>query len=325
MSEHFYRMRTIFAVHETEKAMEVLSGGKRLVHYTPAANAVNILRSGQIWLRNVRLMNDLLEVHHGFNLLQAVTNPSAGTPIEQSIVNLTIAVNTIFPGLAEEATQIFSSHNHNLRHQSFVACLSVHDPVEDRYGRLSMWRSYSANQVGVAIVINPQPLQQFVTNFGVVTSPVYYLREQQVQAMVTQLANNIRSAADYIRTVPRDEVKGWYFHLLRTIATCSKHPGFQEEQEWRILHTRFMDDRAPLLEEVETIGGIPQVVMKLPLRDHPDKNVFGISLPNLIEKVIVGPCQFPWVICDALLLEMNRAGIPDAINKIVVSEIPLRT
>jgi hypothetical protein len=45
------------------------SGQTMLVHYTSAENALNIIRSEQFWLRNVRCMNDYSEVQHGIGLL----------------------------------------------------------------------------------------------------------------------------------------------------------------------------------------------------------------------------------------------------------------
>lgn len=325
MSEHFFRMRQIFAGADTHRSTGFYLNGKKLVHYTTAANAVNILRSEEMWLRNVRAMNDLQEVHHGFGLLEAALAPPADSTLEKGLVALNHAIDEIFPGLSQEATSLFNSYGYNLRHQTFVACLSEHDPIEDEFGRLSMWRSYTANQVGVAIVINPQPFQQLVSKFGVTASPVQYLKQGPLKERVLSVAANVRGAGDYLRCVQREEARAWYFYLLRSIATCSKHPGFKEEQEWRIMHTRGIDETFPLKEAVETLGSLPQVVMKLPLKDYPENGVFGLTLPSLIEKVIVGPCQYPWVVCDALLLEMQKVNIPSPQSKIVVSEIPLRT
>ncbi|WP_069059783.1 DUF2971 domain-containing protein [Sinorhizobium sp. RAC02] len=113
--------------------------------------------------------------------------------------------------------------------------------------------------------------------------------------------------------------------LLRAIAMCSKHPGFLEEKEWRIMHTQGLDDPGALKLEVECIAGIPQPIFKIPLQDHEESGMKGIGVPDLLERVIIGPTQFSIPVWDALVLELERAGVKDANEKVLYSNIPLRT
>ena len=45
-------------------------GGARFVHYTSAENALKIIQSKRLWLRNTLCMSDFREVQHGFDILQ---------------------------------------------------------------------------------------------------------------------------------------------------------------------------------------------------------------------------------------------------------------
>jgi len=50
----------------------------------------------------------------------------------------------------------------------------------------------------------------------------------------------------------------------------------------------------------------------------------GLALPDLLNRIIIGPCEFPQVILTAFHRLLDDAGVPDPGKKIVVSDIPLR-
>ncbi|HKG82894.1 MAG TPA: hypothetical protein VKB16_07020, partial [Beijerinckiaceae bacterium] len=50
----------------------------------------------------------------------------------------------------------------------------------------------------------------------------------------------------------------------------------------------------------------------------------AFSLPNLIDRVIVGPTQHPVPIFTALVDQLRAAEVPEPERKVFVSEIPLR-
>ena len=48
--------------------------------------------------------------------------------------------------------------------------------------------------------------------------------------------------------------------------------------------------------------------------------------PNeLVNRVIIGPSRFPYVLADAFVALLEAAGVTDAGDKVFVSDIPLRT
>jgi len=320
-----FLLRDIFAPHEGRRRDALIIEGKKLIHYTSAANAISIIGKGRVWMRNVRCMNDFMEVDHGIQLMQRSIRPPVDTEAEKGLRAAMTALNSIFPDLAEEAVKLFDDWNFQLRNKTYVTCLSEQDPSEEAFGRLSMWRSYTADQVGVALVINPMPLYSLAQTFGAFSSPVHYFGENEVGAMFQEVAEKITLQKDFLVSKGRDEIRGYFFMLLRATAMCTKHPAFIEEKEWRIMHTEALDDRGVLELEVETIGGIPQPVYKIPLEDDPASGMTGISIPHLLERVIIGPTQFPIAVWDAFTIALEQAGFKDAHSKVSYSDIPLRT
>ena len=75
---------------------------------------------------------------------------------------------------------------------------------------------------------------------------------------------------------------------------------------------------------IQSINGTPQSICKIPLKDVPDEDLLGLNLPELIDRVIIGPAKYPLGIYDALFSVLTDAGVQDAANKVIVSDLPLR-
>ncbi len=187
-----------------------------------------------------------------------------------------------------------------------------------------MWRAYTGNYAGVALVLNPEPFTQMIQDPSFFSVPVSYATEQELKQKLLRTAAGIEEHHEFILTQPRDLIEWYFSSLLRKIATASKHQGFREEEEWRVMHTRFVDPSDGLRYETGTIRGIPQIITKLSLhRDGPFASK-GMTIPNLLRQVIIGPTNYPFVVAEAIETAMITAGIPDAQSKIKISQIPLR-
>lgn len=320
-----FQLHSIFAPHENERRNDLIHRGRRLIHYTSAVAAISIIRNGNVWMRNVRCMNDFMEVEHGFQLMQRSFELPVDSESEKGLRATIAELDSIFPELGQECIDWFNGWLPYLRNNTYVTCLSEHDQSEWQYGRLSMWRAYTANQVGVGLVINPLPLYGLADAFGAYSSPVYYFGDGELRDTFLKVAANIRENRALIEGQGREEIKGYFCLLLRAIAMCTKHPGFVEEKEWRIMHTEKLDERGALEQDVEFVNGVPQPVFKIPLRDHDESGMKGISIPDFLEGVIVGPTQYPAVVADAFILELAKVGVADPETKVHYSAIPLRT
>jgi hypothetical protein len=262
-------------------------------------------------------MNDYMEVEYGFECLHAAWGRSEpGNPVYR-------AIESCFPGLYQEVSDYFNAWLPEIRGNTYITCVSEHSPDEDPTGRLSMWRAYGG-EAGVALVLNGAVMFSETDVLHAYSSPVAYLGRDEFATDFQEVARNIEGEASYIRTLDRKAVKNLLFNMLRFAVLCTKHPGFKEEREWRVVASPAMHPSEFLLPSVEVVRGTPQTVLKIDLKNHPGQGLFGLALPELLDRIIIGPCEFPQVIFEAFRRLLNDAEVPEPSAKIFVSDIPLR-
>ena len=233
------------------------------------------------------------------------------------------ALDACFPGLADELRDFFNAWLPGIRQETYLICISEHLPEEDQHGRLSMWRGYGGD-TGVAIVLNGDVMLRESHAVGAYSSPVAYLTPAAFAAEFQKIAENIATEAEYVKTLDREIVRNYAFNMLRFAVLCTKHPGFHEEREWRVVACPAMHPSQLLVLHVKVVRGIPQTVLKLNLEDHPDDGVVGLALPQLLNRIIIGPCEFPVLALKAFRQLISAAGVAAAEDKVIVSDIPLR-
>ena len=210
-----------------------------------------------------------------------------------------------------------------IRQDTYITCMSEHLAAEDHHGRLSMWRAYGG-KTGVALVLNGAVMFSKSNALNVFSSPVAYLNPQAFAAYLEKIAMNMEIEVDYIKNLGQEAVKQIVFNMLRFAVLCTKHPGFHEEREWRVVASPKMHPTDHAALGVEVIRGTPQAVLKLDLQNHPDKGLVGLAIPELLDRIIIGPCEFPQVISSAFQKLLAETGVPEPEKKIIVSDIPLR-
>lgn len=302
-----------YAARSTDRVQAM---GGRFVYYTSAATAMQILRGREIWMRNTMVMNDFSEVEHGLNCVITAYRSSAGA-------SLKALLDQHYAGLSAELEELFNAWIPGFRKDTFVLCLSEHPPAEDLYGRLSMWRAYGGD-AGVALVLNGDVLFRPSDALAAYSSPVAYLDEQATQQELDTVVAGIAKNPSLLTQLGRDGTKMAIFHMLRFAAVCTKHPAFAEEREWRVVASPALQSSPLLPVQIETVGGIPQKVLKVKLEDHPEKGLLGLAPSALIDRVLIGPCEHADVIFQALWHALEAAGVADPATRIIRTGIPLR-
>lgn len=316
MDEGARRRFSIFSPYATSRAERITRDNGRFVYYTTADTAVSIISTAQVWMRRTAVMNDYLEVEHGITEVCAAYASAAGKQFKSE-------VDKIFPNLMTEIENNFNSWSPTLRDQTFITCVSEHDSSEDRTGRLSMWRAYGGT-CGVAIVFKSDAFFRETNELGAWSSPVAYFRRTEVELEFNCISTAVAVNADFLRQQGRDAVRQSIFNMFMFAALCTKHPGFLEEREWRIVACPRIFGLGLLREDVHSVRGVPQRVLKLPLKDEPTLGVTGLSIPTLLDRVIIGPCEHPQVIREALCIQLRAAGVADPEAVVLASDIPLR-
>lgn len=132
---------------------------------------------------------------------------------------------------------------------------------------------------------------------------------------------------ELLRNTDPEQVFLWIYTAFRVFALCTKHPGFREEKEWRVFHSPLHEPKKTdwLRRENEVVGGVPQEIVKIKLKDDVDRGVKNLAPDGLLERLIIGPCQFPDATFHALSFALQEAGVTNPNERIVRSDIPLRT
>lgn len=308
--------KDVFLPYASKEAARVQSSGCRFAYYTSASTAVQILRGREIWMRNTMVMNDFSEVEHGLSCVLKAYESLAGATLVR-------VLEREYQGISAEIEQAFNAWTPGFRKDTFVTCLSEHPADEDRHGRLSMWRAYGG-AAGVALVLNGDVLFRPNSALAAYAHPVSYLDEDALAENLAAAANNLAQNSDLLQQLGRENTKWAIFHMLRFAAICTKHPAFAEEREWRVVASPALESSPLLPVHLETVGHVPQKVLKIRLADHPDKNLVGLEPQLLIERVLIGPCEHSDVIGQALWQALEEAGVPNPEQKIVHTGIPLR-
>ena len=306
---------SIFFPHIHGRQKYAKLNNMRLVHYTSAEAAVNVLRTQKFWMRDSSCMNDYMEITHGLDSLTNAWKDAA---------SFRDALNSIFPNIFEGIEELFNDWIPHFERDTYISCFSEHLNAEDNLGRLSMWRSYGKS-TAVAVVMNNQAFFNETEEFsGLYVSPVDYCDGDALSSRLEIIAKNISDNANYLKTLGRDHIIGTISQFLKFTMICTKHVGFKEEREWRVLYCPKLESTTNVTCDVEVIDGIPQKVYKIPLIDKSKKGLVGFEIPKLIERIIIGPSRDPETIQKAFVDLLGGIDIPNPESKVFISEIPLR-
>lgn len=315
-SEEELKHFQIFFGYAFAKNVEMRQKGRRFVHYCSAETALSILQHRQMWMRRATVMNDFREIEHGSECLVKAWKSDQGA-------RLRAIVEAVFPGVMQEFVSLFDGWFPTFKGDTYLSCISEHRDEEDGIGRLSMWRAYGGAK-GVAIVLNPNVFLTPSDALKAYTSPVAYLTIPQFLEEFRLLVDRIEANVDFIKQQGAEAVKSGLFGAFRNAVLCTKHPGFREELEWRIVYQPTLERSERINQTVKCVEGLPQLVCEIPLEDVPGEGLVGVAPKSLVNRIIIGPCQHPSTIREAFIFALANAGFEDPESKIVISDIPLR-
>ena len=301
-------------INREKKAIEDQT---RFVQYTNATAAMNIITGDQIWLRNVKCMNDFMEAKHSFNCLFDAYGSDEGKALRGTL-------DSIFPEITTQLEKGFDRWIEALQNETYIACVSEHgNGYEDKYGRLSMWRAYGGEQP-IALVFKGYSLQSDNSIFNAHTCPVLYQDNVKLKYEFHCLSERIANNSDFIKNLDSEKTLSYLLDTFITYAFCLKHPGFQEEREWRLVYNPLLRPSKYMLSDIECINGVPQKVYKISLMDFPDENYYNGKLVDTLERIIIGPGEHQEIQRQAFIQLLADKGFEIPENIVSTSGIPLR-
>lgn len=317
MSETHLKALSIFYPEEFNIVEQIGQKKFRFVQYTSANAAMSIIQNKEVWLRNVQCMNDYREVEHGINCLVSTFKNEEGKKFQS-------VMEELFPGVIDRFTKLFDSWLPALRTSTYLTCVSEHENYEDIYGRLSMWRAYGGKQP-VAIVMNTTAFGSESDALSAYTYPVLYQDLEQFNLEFERLTSRITIEKEFVKSMGEQDVTNYLFDVFKSYALCVKHPGFKEEREWRVVYNPLLRPSDRITSSIEVIDGVPQKVHKIPLVNIPEENLIGMNIPELIDRIIIGPSDHQYIIASTFIGLLEEAGCENAAKKVSYSGIPLRT
>ncbi len=105
---------------------------------------------------------------------------------------------------------------------------------------------------------------------------------------------------------------------------CLKHEGFHEEREWRAIYTPKRWSSPMMESSTEVVAAVPQIIYKVPLDGSASPLIADLDFTQVFDRLIVGPTPYPWPIYGAFVEALKAAGVPNADERVFVSNIPIR-
>lgn len=287
----------------------------RFVYYTTADTAYRVLSNSEVWMRNTQVMNDFQEVEYGLNCTKSA--------MREHRERFEAAVDGAWAAMAKQVIDRFEAWIPGFRYATYITCVSEHDDSEDDHGRLSMWRAYGGEN-GVALVLNPHVFFTETDALAAYTYPVAYRTAQQFVSDFENWVAGLETNRDLLKSIGYNRCFALLFEALKIGVICTKHPGFAEEREWRIVYSPAQERSSVLKECIEVVRGVPQTVVKIPLVEKPDQGLTGIGVPQLLSRLIIGPTEHADVMYRMFWTVLEKAGVTNAPSVMQVSDIPLR-
>lgn len=291
-----------------------------LAHYTSLDVLESIISTNEIWFSNPLCMNDLEEVRFGI-----INGANAVRQNEQ----LQAALNNDArrSRFNEEVGRRFQEFERDHLFDTYVFCFSEHDP-ENSDGMLSMWRGYGGNGKGVAIVFDTANIRLTTDRKALVVSRVQYGTTGQRLAWLKSICD--RSAQIlYLNDIADndlDVVANMVFERIKLFALFTKHDGFKEEREWRVVYRREVDTEKlydKFFGYALCRGGV-EPKLKFKLEHIPGITSEDLSLERIIFAILLGPTASSALARTSVCRMIELKGRPEIAKRVCTTTIPLR-
>jgi hypothetical protein len=269
-----------------------------LYHYTAADGLLGMLQSHQIWATNVRFMNDRSELDYGINLVYRVFEE------DEFVGKLPLKDKPAFTKIKKNIRVMLDDAEKKTTHFAICFC--------EKENLLSQWRGYGESGSGFALGFQTERLNEFVAEPRPNLKP-----EQMLPVILRRVIYDEYAQKDFVRSCIRAIVKSIQFdrsvktaaqtewlqtapgivvnRLLYECLVCFKHPGFYEEEEWRLIQQGRVGDQDVTRVDFRTRSGRIVSYTPLAFRSAADAQPRHGRDPNILPIVAItyGPTLDP--------------------------------
>ena len=253
-----------------------------LAHYTSILTLERIAQTGEIWFSNPLYMNDVDELRYGMNL---------GLHAVRSHTGLREACPPAhYNALLDAFDALFTAFDSESAFDVYVFSCSHHDDAIGDDGLLSMWRGYGGDGNGVAIVFDLQPL--LAADSPLLVHQVRYLSYEESEAWMERklqgFADALRHAGGPVGGM--EAAAASLFERIKLFALFTKHRGFHEEREWRLVYLRERDRQGLFTQQLHYAIGPRGIEPRLRFTPNAlGAAHLGSSLQQMVRRIILGP------------------------------------
>ena len=287
-----------------------------LFHYTGAPGVRGILNTDRIWASGAQHMNDWMEVVYGYNIMMTTLREVVGSS------SLPQHAQTIFA----EVLRVMEQPDSPFVDAYFAAFC-------EKGNLLSQWRAYAGTQ-GFALEMDPLVINGELTL--TTKALARNLRLAKVEYDPVKQKKGFRSLLDELIATIEDQQGDSVKHVntlvdfvrvvLSSWAATVKHPGFQEEQEWRVIFQPLITVQEKYLSTEEFVVRVEEEhlvthVEFMPAKVLPHREGRGPTLP--IKSITCGPNVSMRSTMRALEILLRNNGYEGV--EILKSEIPAKS
>lgn len=298
---------------------EFFSRKPLLAHYTSLTVLESILTNNEIWLSNPLFMNDIEEVR--FGIIEGSRALRHHPGLHEVLGSQ--ARRQAFAAALDGAMAYFEQEH---AFDTYVFCCSEHE-IDDRDGVLSMWRGYGGNGRGAAIVFDTAkltPLEETPLILAKVQYASVDARKAWFNETAARFAPILSKAA-----LPDDKIylaAHALFERIKLFALFTKHHGFREEREWRLVYRSERDTEKRLTSMFYYLNGPRGVEPKLRLKIAPLQGVTDdqLSLERVVDRILLGPSSSSPLAKRSVQRMLDVIGKPQMKERVIASSLPFR-
>lgn len=290
-----------------------------LAHYTTLQVGESILKDKQFWLSNPLYMNDYEELAFGFREGNRLVNGSeelrSAFSDSKTYLKFISAYNSYAKTFEDkEALDVF------------IGCFCKHD-ADNPDGLLSMWRGYGHDGKGIALIFDTSRMEE-PEESAIILAPVEYMSsEDRIAYLDLRLKYYSKIVRSINWTIDNIHMPAFVlFERIKMYALFSKHVGFKEECEWRIVYMPSRDQAAALNNMIGYHNGARGIEPKMFLDIGAKEGVTAESFDfdNLLQTILLGPNGASVLTQSSFKRMLKLIDKAHLIEKVRSSQIPYR-
>ena len=290
-----------------------------LAHYTSIAVLECIMDSNEVWFSNPLYMNDMEELRFG------ILEGASAFRLNEEVKSACGSAER-YKKLLHGYEYLFDQFSNQHAFDIYVFCLSEHDR-ENTDGLLSLWRGYGGNGSGAAIIFDTSKLNE-IQDSPLIISKVTYASQDKRRDWIDEKLN---AFADLIKNnkIPDDKLylpAYALFERIKIFSIFTKHSGFSEEREWRVVYMKERDSDHKIDSMLHYAVGRRGIEPKFKFKICPIEGVTSndLSIEKIIHKIILGPSVSSPLAISAVKRMLEKVGKHELTSKVIASTTPFR-